>query len=987
MTNPRARFKTMTDYTKAVWVLSTEYTNLDLAMLKRIGYTYLFIQVDSTNYTTILPHVLGLEGISDFKVFAWINCFYDGTEWLKPTDTDRQTTVINFAKTLATTYAIQGIHLDYCRWSGACDEEASLYDLGVETVTDFVTSLRTQVKNAKTGTLISVAVVPNQVGIDPLLVFGQDYTGIGNVVDVLVADTFVGIYQNKDSSWIQGVIEDIRVQAPECTLLAGLQCYDSNGALAYSVVCDEAQKAVDGEADGWAVYTYGQVGEYPVIEEKTATATTTDVSHDIETGNKLLLQNLDGNWDLYTFTDVTVKADQGEQSLNADGEHIYYELQDYPPITEDLTGKTAEEQLDLILANTNWSRGVISLNETQIDLTLKNQNPLAALTALAKAYSAELQFYVTVDKTSITGRYVDLLQTRGNSTGMRFEFGRNMTGVSVEVDNTDVKTALYATGKSTTDSTTKVTTTIDFKDVVWKKGEQALLWPSGPSMEAPMDKPAGQTWLGDEDARVLYGKYDTKTKALTHRFGTFSSEDASAEELLWSTYDKLNTLKVPTVNIKTTVAMLGQISGYETELLSIGDTVDVLLEGMRDPLQARVISIDEQRHDPSSSAIELGDFKVRNSVLDIAGVSINIPETVITETRPTRSESDIEESTQGTTEINNGSNTIPASITLAQYKDMLARVNAYHIAHSKTTTSTTGNVICGDFKPSACHDGSQPYVWGHYCWLNYCPNCGRYGTLLNNPKHQYEGELTCSHCDSDYCGHCGREKKCGSSSKLTPASTTTTTIDAWPAAVYITTGGTAAIAFSIWQQCVSYYNDYVAKNGSEPATIPLQIASIVASSSTLAVPYMKQPNSYTCGPTSLYMILSFYGCGVSEATLAGWSGTGRNGTSHAGLAAAAGRAGARCNVAFSYNEARYTGPNQIKANINAGKPMIGHIQCRPGSPPYVQSYTGGHYIVIRGYNDSQYFVNDPAWGTKWLAYDDLAAALNRTSAKQILTFK
>lgn len=80
MTNPRARFKTMTDYTKAVWVLSTEYTNLDLAMLKRIGYTYLFIQVDSTNYTTILPHVLGLDGISDFKVFAWINCFYDGAE-------------------------------------------------------------------------------------------------------------------------------------------------------------------------------------------------------------------------------------------------------------------------------------------------------------------------------------------------------------------------------------------------------------------------------------------------------------------------------------------------------------------------------------------------------------------------------------------------------------------------------------------------------------------------------------------------------------------------------------------------------------------------------------------------------------------------------------------------------------------------------------------------------------------------------------------
>ena len=52
-------------------------------------------------------------------------------------------------------------------------------------------------------------------------------------------------------------------------------------------------------------------------------------------------------------------------------------------------------------------------------------------------------------------------------------------------------------------------------------------------------------------------------------------------------------------------------------------------------------------------------------------------------------------------------------------------------------------------------------------WLNYCPNCEHYGTLLINPKGTYEGELTCYHCDCDYCGVTGHEKIEGSDLVLT----------------------------------------------------------------------------------------------------------------------------------------------------------------------------------------------------------------------------
>jgi len=42
-------------------------------------------------------------------------------------------------------------------------------------------------------------------------------------------------------------------------------------------------------------------------------------------------------------------------------------------------------------------------------------------------------------------------------------------------------------------------------------------------------------------------------------------------------------------------------------------------------------------------------------------------------------------------------------------------------------------------------------------FLNYCPLCKSHGTLSYNPKHVYEGEWTCRHCDADYC-NCGRCK-------------------------------------------------------------------------------------------------------------------------------------------------------------------------------------------------------------------------------------
>ena len=59
-------------------------------------------------------------------------------------------------------------------------------------------------------------------------------------------------------------------------------------------------------------------------------------------------------------------------------------------------------------------------------------------------------------------------------------------------------------------------------------------------------------------------------------------------------------------------------------------------------------------------------------------------------------------------------------------------------------------------KPSAAND--LPYKDYTMTWENYCPLCGHYGTLIFNPKGTYEGELTCSYCDADYCAVTGKDK-------------------------------------------------------------------------------------------------------------------------------------------------------------------------------------------------------------------------------------
>lgn len=67
-------------------------------------------------------------------------------------------------------------------------------------------------------------------------------------------------------------------------------------------------------------------------------------------------------------------------------------------------------------------------------------------------------------------------------------------------------------------------------------------------------------------------------------------------------------------------------------------------------------------------------------------------------------------------------------------------------------------------KPSVY--SSYSYRWYKMVWIDYCPNCHRYNSLLKNPKKVAEGEYTCKWCDSDFCAVTGKEKQVWSNKYL-----------------------------------------------------------------------------------------------------------------------------------------------------------------------------------------------------------------------------
>lgn len=120
------------------------------------------------------------------------------------------------------------------------------------------------------------------------------------------------------------------------------------------------------------------------------------------------------------------------------------------------------------------------------------------------------------------------------------------------------------------------------------------------------------------------------------------------------------------------------------------------------------------------------------------------------------------------------------------------------------------------------------------------------------------------------------------------------------------------------------------------------------------ISWLRQPNSYTCGPTSLAMCSQILGKPVSISAFSNACYTTGNGTSPANLIAGAKKLGFKVTQ-ISRNI------SGVSNAIESGKPVIAHIMT---GGVYCGGWQGnyGHYIVIYEWNDDYYYIADPTKG-------------------------
>lgn len=307
------------------------------------------------------------------------------------------------------------------------------------------------------------------------------------------------------------------------------------------------------------------VGELMHTEELNGEDTLEFCSYEVPSkGDRLLW--LDGStWREH----VVVRTDEPVAGLcSVYAESSLCELLDDFIEEAQLVSRTAAQALAAVLAPTRWGVAYCASLGTAGAL-IYHQNALWALRRVAEVWGGEVTPIITVAGGRVVSRAIRLDDRRGDWRGLRFTYGKNMAGCTHTVLEQDVYTALYGFGAGLpfTD-----------EDGNYKAGYRRKLTFG--------DINGGLNYVTDEDAKLVWGRWNADRTAKVHSFGQVTfSEVTEPERLLALTRRALADAVQPKVSYEVDVATL---DGDDADL---GDTVAVI-DTSRDPewrLTARVV--------------------------------------------------------------------------------------------------------------------------------------------------------------------------------------------------------------------------------------------------------------------------------------------------------------------------------------------------------------------------------------------------------------
>ena len=355
------------------------------------------------------------------------------------------------------------------------------------------------------------------------------------------------------------------------------------------------------------------VGEMVHTEELNGEDTIEFETREVPTkGDRLLWQ--DGSvWREH----VVVRTDEPLEGLcSVYAESSLCELLDDFIEEQHLVSRTAAQALAVALAPTRWTIASCDVTGTA-GCVLYHVNALWALRRVAEVWGCEVTPVIGVADGRVSLRSVRLDEQRGSWHGVRFTYGKNMAGCTRTVLEQDVYTALYGFGAGLP---------VTDEDGRYTGGYRKKLTFS--------EVNGGVNWVGDEQARLVWGRWNADRTAKVHSFGqvVFSECDDPAKLLALTRKALLDAVQ-PKVSYEVDVAAL---DGGECDL---GDTVAVI-DSSRTPewrLKARVVRRVRTFGDAVICRVTIGtvqpvDYAVTSSLAadvaalqdDVAGIDGNM---------------------------------------------------------------------------------------------------------------------------------------------------------------------------------------------------------------------------------------------------------------------------------------------------------------------------------------------------------------------------
>ena len=265
-----------------------------------------------------------------------------------------------------------------------------------------------------------------------------------------------------------------------------------------------------------------------------------------------------------------------------------------------LAGTDAKTAATFALSGTRWQVGQIDYMGTADLSSDAYDTSLKMLQDIKEAFDADIRFYVTVDHNRITGRYVDIVERVGSNEGIVIQYGKNLIGAKRIHDRASVSTALIGLGKGDEEGDN-----ITFSGISWSKAKGD-----------PADKPIGQDWIGDEEARETWGVQGR------HITSVFEYNTTSPAVLLQKTWERLQQIKNGFLQYEAEAVFLAEF-GFDLSAAHIGDTVLIQDTGFSPPLmiEAEIMSLERSFTDPESGSATFGDYtEVYSRAADLAAI-------------------------------------------------------------------------------------------------------------------------------------------------------------------------------------------------------------------------------------------------------------------------------------------------------------------------------------------------------------------------------